>query len=124
MSKWIWNEGTGHTWTMAINPTAMDSIVKTRPITSEATTSGTGQVHFYEGLESSETWNFSGEVLEEDEYNELVFFYALKRRFLITLHRGQTYKVTMSSLKFTPKRAGDNFWRFGYEASCQLYGEV
>lgn len=122
--KWLWDDGDGHTWVMDHNPDRMLSVIRSKILTAERTTSGTGQHIIWQGATPAVDWGFSGTVLSQSEFEELEFFYNLNRKFYITTHRNKTYIVTFKSLDVTPRKNGANFWTFDYNASVYLFGEA
>lgn len=121
--KWLWDDGRGHTWVMTNNPDRMTSVVLSKALTPERSTSGSGQHVIWQGATPAMDWSFSGVVMDEDDYDEFEFFYNLNRKFYITTHRNKIYVVTFKNLDMKPKRNGSNFWTFDYTASLFLFRE-
>lgn len=121
---WLWDDGNGHTWIMPKNPERMTSVIKKKALLAERTTAGIGQHIIWQGATPALSWSFNGTITTEDEYDELVFFHSLNRKFYITDHRNRTFIVTVRSLQMTPRRNSDNFWTFDYEVNCFMYEEV
>lgn len=122
--RWLWDDGRGHTWIMPKNPDRMTSVIKKKTLLAEHTTAGAGQHIIWQGATPATSWSFNGTITTEDEYDELVFFHSLNRKFYITDHRNRTFIVTSRSLQMTPRKNSDNFWTFDYTMDCFLYGEA
>lgn len=122
--NWFFDDGAGHTWAMELNPTNMRSIVFPKVYMTQRTTSGDGQNHIYQGTVAAKDWGFTGTLMNQDEYDELVYFYSLDRKFYVTTHRGDTLIVTFRALDVTPKKNGDNFNTWSYSADVLLFGMV
>lgn len=122
-TRWLWDEGTGHTWVMPRNPDRMTSVIRPKILQSERTSSGNGQHIIWQGATPAIDWSFTGTIFTQDEREELEFFYELDRKFYITTHRNKTYIVTVKNLDMTPRRNGDNFETWDYTVQCYLYAE-
>lgn len=110
--RWIF-AAEGHTYTVPLNPEAMQSLFGQRAVTAKATLAG--RVLLTEGVTPPVTWSFSGQILDAEHFEALRHWvYDINQRVTITDHFGRRIVCALQSFTPEPKRAVGHAWRHTY----------
>lgn len=103
VTRWVFTDPTvPESWTMEINPNEGAAPAYKKNLTHKSTAAPDGQTLIFEGQQDPQSFNFSGVILSQTQYDKLVEWF--KKRTLITITDDllRTWVVYIES--FEPKR--------------------
>lgn len=109
------------TYVFTINPTTMTSPHAPRNVTIDHTAATDGHDIIWEGAYKANEWRFQGTVLTETDYESIVGFAELNRRFWIVDHRLRGWVCSIESIGWTKKHAPYNDWAWDYDITALIY---
>ena len=120
--RWVFTDpATGATYEFPVNPNKMTSVFPDKTITIETTTAGDGQVLLFQGNTKPTNWQFSGDILDEAQYEALRHWtYDIHNRIKVTDHFGRDLLVVLQSFAPEPKAGNGKFWRHLYTIKAVL----
>ena len=121
--RWILSDPvTSETWTMNINPNTGGSLPLQKNISTYATTADDSQTVFYEGADAPQTVQISGTLLDEDQYNKMIYWYSKRRQIQLTDDLGRTMWVYFATWNPTRKWSFQHPWRHEWQATFYVIG--
>lgn len=117
MARIAWNfydPSTSDSYDWVINPNEADSPQYTKNIYQTSSSGPDGNTILMEGKDEVKTMSFSGIVLTEAQYNEMITWFTKRNQIQITDDLGRTFDIYIRS--FQPKRVRSNNypWRHTY----------
>lgn len=110
-----------NTYLFPRNPADMTSVFPERAVASMTTTAGA--ILVYEGATPAKSWQFSGPLLDKQQYLDLdQWVYGRKRRVVITDHYGRNITVVLQTLDVVPKRRVNYYWSHDYTVTALILG--
>lgn len=121
--KWVLKESQpgGMEYVFDINPDSMTSPYAPRQYTVDRTVAAQGVAFAWEGGFRAHEWQFSGTLLSQDQYDALVAFYNVGRRFWLRDHRTRIWTVTFADLDLVPLRKVGQPWAHRYTVKALIY---
>ncbi len=117
--RWVLSDANG-SYTFRPNPNAMTTPFPERSIGYKVTTAIDGQTLLFEGNRTPAQWQFSGEILDHDQYEYLRqwVYDRTGRRVVVTDHFGRRIVCVLTKFDAVPKRAIGRYWRHQYTISA------
>jgi hypothetical protein len=73
----------------------------------------------YEGLTPAKAWQFSGPILDKQQFTDLTsWVYDRKRRVIINDHYGRNISCVLTTFEVTPKRRNGYYYSHEYTISA------
>jgi hemolysin activation/secretion protein len=108
-----------NSYTFPRNPSSMTSVFPQRSVSSYSTTAG--KVLLYEGATPPKSWQFSGPLLDKDQFVALnAWVYTKKRRIYLDDHFGRRLTVVFTELEVVPKRRVNHYWSHDYTVTALI----
>lgn len=112
---WKFYDGT-NTYLLPVNPNAASMPSKKRNLTYQATPTG-GQIT-YEGRKTPNVLNFSGDILQESQYNSFRLWFLKRKQVRITDDLGQNFWVYLTSFSPSRQKSREYDWMMTYSAEA------
>lgn len=113
---------TNEVWTVPLNPDNMTSPYPQRKYVYNSTTAGpAGTTVTHEAHSDPVSWQFSGQILDRDHFDKLLYWSRKKNRIQITDHYGRIFIVLLDQFNVLPKRAYGKPWRHTYTMTASVY---
>lgn len=101
--RWTFFDPTnGTTYAFAVNPSQGGSPIYRKTISFQNTLAPGGAVLIYEGQREAQTSEFSGTILEEAQYNEMVTWFNKRYQIRLTDDLNRVFYIYIT--EFTPRR--------------------
>lgn len=108
---------TTNTYHFPRNPADMSSLHAERAISSMATTNR--KILLYEGQTPPKSWQFSGPILDKQQFTDLYdWVYNRKRRVIINDHYGRNISCVLQSFEVNPKRRNGYYYSHDYTVTA------
>lgn len=103
------------------NPADMTSVYPERSVATMTTSAG--KVLAYEGATPAKSWQFSGPLLDKQQFTDLhTWVYLKKRRLILTDHFGRNITLIFQTLDVVPKRRTNYYWSHDYTVTALILG--
>jgi hypothetical protein len=115
VKRWIFRDySVPEEWTVDISPVDMGSPFGERNITIRSTSAKNGQALLFEGVRVPPTWEFSGSILDEAHYAELLRWSQKPNRIEIEDHFGRKVEGIIQSFTPRPQRSPSLYFKHEY----------
>lgn len=112
---WVISDpNTSESYAFEINPNDDGSLQYEKTVVYRNTSADTGRTVIFEGRDAPASTQFSGTVLTEDQYNQMVFWFNKRGMLLLEDDLGREFNIYI--IKFSPKRRLSRTypWRHDY----------
>lgn len=118
---WIFYDPvTFESYAWPVNPRTGAAPSYRKNVTKKATTGAGGAVLIFEGADQPQSFNFSGTILTEAQYNVMIEWWEKRRIITITDDLGRDWNVYFESFEPTREPRMSHPWRHTYSAECTV----
>lgn len=99
-----------------VNPREFD-ITYQKSVTFETTTAPDGRSLVYEGMDEVRQVSFTGVILREDQYDQMIYWFTKRHQLQVEDDLGRLFSMYITSFK--PRRVRSNNWPWKHQYTCQ-----
>lgn len=107
-------------YALPVNPNSGASPEFAKNVSRKTTTGPGGSTLIFEGADESKSFNFSGTILTQEQYESFVEWWDKRRIIQIIDDLGRTWNVYFQSFRPTRKISVNYPWRHEYSAEAVM----
>lgn len=120
LRRWVFTDpSNGESYMFDVNPNAGGTPQSKRNMTTQKTTAG-GKIIYFEGSLEPQTFEWSGVLLDEVQYQAYADWYNKKHQIYVTDDLERTYSIYIISFEPKRERARQHLFKHSYTAKAVL----